>query len=81
MRKILGILLVFMLTLGTLSSCYTSNGHSRGRSMPPGHAKKVYGHQSARDFAPGQQKKKHKKYKKQKGHKGNKGQRGNRGND
>ncbi|WP_051360070.1 hypothetical protein [Adhaeribacter aquaticus] len=30
-------------------------GHSRG--LPPGQAKKVYGHQSARAFAPGQQKK------------------------
>ena len=28
-----------------------------GKQMPPGQAKKVYGHQSARAFAPGQQKK------------------------
>lgn len=27
------------------------------KGMPPGQAKKVYGHQSARAFAPGQQKK------------------------
>ena len=28
-----------------------------GKQMPPGQAKKVYGHQSAKAFAPGQQKK------------------------
>ncbi len=31
------------------------------RNLPPGHAKKVYGHQSAKAFAPGQQKKRHNK--------------------
>jgi len=28
-----------------------------GGNLPPGHAKKVYGHKSAKVFAPGQQKK------------------------
>ncbi|QMU26627.1 quinol oxidase subunit 4 [Adhaeribacter radiodurans] len=32
-------------------------GPAVARSLPPGQAKKVYGHQSARAFAPGQQKK------------------------
>lgn len=35
----------------------TNSKPSSGIGMPPGHAKKVYGHQSARAFAPGQQKK------------------------
>lgn len=30
---------------------------SASKGLPPGQAKKVYGHQSARAFAPGQQKK------------------------
>ena len=29
----------------------------RHKNLPPGQAKKIYGHQSAREFAPGQQKK------------------------
>lgn len=60
----LGILLLFgFLTAAT--SCHTP---SRSRTtviltnqpakMPPGQAKKVYGQQSAKQFAPGQQKKK-----------------------
>ncbi|GEO04815.1 hypothetical protein AAE02nite_24790 [Adhaeribacter aerolatus] len=28
-----------------------------GKQLPPGQAKKIYGHQSAKAFAPGQQKK------------------------
>ena len=82
MRRFLGILLIIMISVSTLSSCYTSQGHRR--NMPPGHAKKVYGHQSARDYAPGHQKKKSKKYKKNKQynkHKGGKGHhKGKRGN-
>ncbi|MDQ3289974.1 MAG: hypothetical protein M3Q05_01660 [Bacteroidota bacterium] len=42
-------------------SCKTTIVHTphpaEPRSLPPGHAKKVYGHQSARAFAPGQRKK------------------------
>lgn len=46
----------------SMSACYsTHHGHRHGRGpkgMPPGQAKKYYGEQSAKDFAPGQQKKK-----------------------
>ena len=31
---------------------------SKSKPLPPGQAKKIYGHQSAKAFAPGQQKKK-----------------------
>jgi hypothetical protein len=56
--------LVFVLSVViavSLSACYsTHHSHGRGpKKMPPGQAKKYYGEQSARDFAPGQQKKKH----------------------
>lgn len=59
-----------LLAVGFLASCSRSNYPERspyppdevvyypdGRNMPPGHAKKVYGYQSARPFAPGQIKK------------------------
>jgi len=54
------------LALGTLGFLFaTSCSSSRKtviitnqRHLPPGHAKKVYGTQSAKPFAPGQQKKK-----------------------
>ncbi len=64
----------------TLSSCYTSSQgtvyrdgvvirtNNRGH-LPPGQAKKVYGGE-ARDYAPGQQKKKHYKYHKNEHKKG-----------
>lgn len=54
----------FVMVLGLfliLSGCQTnrvlpSYGPAKG-NLPPGQAKKVYGHQSAKAFAPGQQKK------------------------
>jgi hypothetical protein len=57
------LLLVLSVVIAvSMSACYsTHHGHSHGRGpkkMPPGQAKKYYGEQSARDFAPGQQKKK-----------------------
>lgn len=64
--KILGIFSMALVMLVT--SCKSSShrrsspiiisGGSARTSLPPGHAKKVYGHQSAKAFAPGQQKKK-----------------------
>ncbi len=47
----------------------TSVHHQAPRNLPPGQAKKIYGEKSARDFAPGHQKKNYdsKKYKKGKG--------------
>ncbi len=52
------ILLAFLLIF---SSCRTNQVarvyHPNGNHLPPGQAKKVYGHQSAKAFAPGQQKK------------------------
>jgi len=38
------------------TSTHSSSGH-----LPPGHAKKLNGDKSAKAYAPGQQKKKHKK--------------------
>ncbi len=58
------LLLVLSVVIAvSMSACYSTHhhGHSHGRGpkkMPPGQAKKYYGEQSARDFAPGQQKKK-----------------------
>jgi len=49
-------------------------GKSVGKTLPPGQAKKISGHQSARAFAPGQQKKKvQPKHTASKGNKGAKG--------
>ncbi|QCR21839.1 hypothetical protein [Pontibacter sp. SGAir0037] len=52
--------------LVALNSCRTNTvagkkypGTVTRTSLPPGQAKKIYGHQSAKAFAPGQQKKKH----------------------
>jgi hypothetical protein len=55
--------LVLVLTLLLIVSGCRTNRVVRvynpipAKQMPPGQAKKVYGHQSARAFAPGQQKK------------------------
>ncbi|WP_300598322.1 hypothetical protein [Niabella sp.] len=38
---------------------YSSNHDGYYRNLPPGQAKKVYGYQSAKYFAPGQQKKRY----------------------
>ena len=62
---------ILMLIIAFAASCGTSHPTSRypdhrdypdrypgdNRSTPPGHAKKVYGHKSAKVYAPGQRKK------------------------
>jgi hypothetical protein len=58
-------MLLFLTLITVATSCHTP---SRSRTtvilsnqpakMPPGQAKKLYGQQSAKEFAPGQQKKK-----------------------
>jgi len=58
------LVLIFSVVVAiSMSACYSTHhrhGHKGGpKGMPPGQAKKYYGEQSARDFAPGQQKKKH----------------------
>lgn len=66
MKKIFGFLLV-VAVLFSLSSCYSSSSHPRhGSKLPPGQAKKIFGGKSAKRYAPGQQKKRHKG--KHKGH-------------
>lgn len=60
MRKYISLLLITIITL-TVSSCYVGHSH-RGRNLPPGQAKKVYGGKSAKKYAPGQQKKRHGKH-------------------
>ncbi len=69
MKRIIGLIMVVMLAL-TAASCYSHRHHPHG--MPPGQAKKIYGKKSARQFAPGQQK----KYKSKKGNNGNRGNNG-----
>jgi len=49
-------LLFFSVLLLTLSSCATLHTTHQD-TMPPGQAKKMHGDKSARDHAPGQQKK------------------------
>ncbi|WP_205702889.1 hypothetical protein [Botryobacter ruber] len=59
-------LLAGMALLLAVSSCQkrviiarpTSSSSAAAKGLPPGQAKKLYGHQSAKAFAPGQQKKK-----------------------
>ncbi|OOG18221.1 hypothetical protein BWD42_13245 [Sphingobacterium sp. CZ-UAM] len=66
MKRTLLLIFAAVMTI-SMSACYsTHHGHAHGhrhkhksKGMPPGQAKKYYGEQSARDFAPGQQKKKH----------------------
>lgn len=64
MKRTLALVLSAVMMI-SMSACYTthhSHGHGHGRGpkrMPPGQAKKYYGERSAREFAPGQQKKKH----------------------
>ena len=60
MKKTILYLAALVFVVGTLGSCATHHSHGRGNGgMPPGQAKKVYGKKSAKEFAPGQQKKKH----------------------
>lgn len=54
---ILGLPVVIAISMSACYSTYHNHGHG-AKKMPPGQAKKYYGEQSARDFAPGQQKKK-----------------------
>jgi hypothetical protein len=55
---ILKTLLILFLAAGA-ASCRSHKpvASSSPRHLPPGHAKKLYGHRSARAFAPGQRKK------------------------
>ncbi len=55
-RQLLQIFIAFFISI-VLFSCRSSR-HTHKSSLPPGQAKKVYGHRSAKAFAPGQQKKK-----------------------
>lgn len=52
-HKIIGIACVVML----LTSC-SANYHANKNGIPPGQAKKITGDQSAKAYAPGQQKNK-----------------------
>lgn len=55
---ILKTLLILFIAAG-ITSCRSHKpvASSGPRHLPPGHAKKLYGHRSARAFAPGQRKK------------------------
>ncbi|WP_293915049.1 MULTISPECIES: quinol oxidase subunit 4 [unclassified Sphingobacterium] len=58
MKKTILYVSALVFVLGTLGSCATHHSQGRGNGgMPPGQAKKVYGKKSAKEFAPGQQKK------------------------
>lgn len=48
----LAVLLMLFIT-----GCHVHTAHSRSGKIPPGQAKKVSGSQSAKAYAPGQQKK------------------------
>ncbi len=56
--KIFTFLLISLIAFGckTTIAHHPKSSHPAGK-LPPGQAKKVYGHQSAKAFAPGQQKK------------------------
>jgi hypothetical protein len=62
--RALGIILLIATVFTSTSCSRHSHAHStviisnKSNSLPPGQAKKVYGQQSAKEFAPGQQKKK-----------------------
>jgi hypothetical protein len=62
-RFLTSLILTIVLTI-SLVGCRTgavvkwpAPGNTASKPLPPGQAKKLYGHQSARAFAPGQQKK------------------------
>ncbi len=63
MNRFLTPLIFLLLLLLSVSACKTHKAvwypvptNPTAKRMPPGQAKKVYGHQSAKAFAPGQQK-------------------------
>jgi hypothetical protein len=62
--RALGIILLTFIVFTSTSCSRHSHAQStviisnKSTSLPPGQAKKVYGETSAREFAPGQQKKK-----------------------
>lgn len=62
--RALGMILLTAVVFTSTSCSKHSHAHStviisnKSTSLPPGHAKKVYGKTSAKEFAPGQQKKK-----------------------
>ena len=58
MKKTYTILALALVMMA--SSCYTTQTAGRSGKVPPGHAKKRAGAKSAKKFAPGQQKKRHK---------------------
>lgn len=55
MRRIL--VLIAILNALLLTSCYTARTAGNSGKIPPGQAKKMTGSQSAKPYAPGQQKK------------------------
>ncbi|WP_160714537.1 quinol oxidase subunit 4 [Chitinophaga solisilvae] len=57
MRHLKFALLLVSVTSFILGSCVTTHPSGNPHGMPPGQQKKIYGTQSAKPFAPGQQKK------------------------
>lgn len=55
MKKTIGLMLLS--TLFLVSSCVMHRTAGNSGKVPPGQAKKAYGAESAKPFAPGQQKK------------------------
>ncbi|WP_205509016.1 hypothetical protein [Longitalea arenae] len=56
------VLAVMIVMIGSACSRKTVVVHKKSthvHKMPPGHAKKIHGDKSARNYAPGHQKKKH----------------------
>ncbi|MBA4055259.1 MAG: hypothetical protein C0490_11140 [Marivirga sp.] len=51
--------LVLVVLLAIATACSSTTIVSSPKKLPPGQAKKVTGSQSAKPYAPGQQKKKH----------------------
>lgn len=58
MKRLIIALLASTLTVGCASHTVLNGSRNGAKDLPPGQAKKVYGTQSAKPFAPGQQKQK-----------------------
>ncbi|UIR55703.1 quinol oxidase subunit 4 [Sphingobacterium sp. SRCM116780] len=59
MRKYITMLLAAAVLI-SFNACHSTHQvGSNGKRMPPGQAKKYYGEKSAKEFAPGQVKKRH----------------------